>query len=546
MRAEYLGSKAGVSARETVSALAAGQDPGTGRRTVAALNGDFFDINETGAPEGSGLHDGTLLNSPRPTHTRAIGFDAARAGRVLDLAFEGTLSLPSGERPLAALNAADVPADGIGAYTAAWGGADRALTVNSAADSAEVTVVKGRTTDTAHAPGKGRPPAGATALVGAGKGAAALRALPEGAPVSWAYHPRTGDGSAPPREAIGANEYLVTDGRPVDHTGEGNDAAAPRTAVGFSRDGRTLHVVTVDGRQADSGGVTLTELGLMLKKEGAYNAVNLDGGGSSTLLARTPGTDTLQVGNQPSDGTERPVPNGLILTAPDGSGRLTGYRVGTAMDPLGAPTADPVTGGHPDRVFPGLHRALTAGGHDETYGPAPGTPAWTVRGGGTVDRHGRYTAPRARGTAEVTARRGAAWGSTKLPSSAPSTASTPAPGASRSPTPPRAPASASPASMPRAAAPPSSPPTSGSPTTTTCSPSPPTPTDSPSGRARRAWRAPSPRRSPGTPPPSPSPPGSPTGPSPASTTRPTGRSARPAPPVRSPPFRTATTAPGCA
>ncbi|WP_432091639.1 phosphodiester glycosidase family protein [Streptomyces sp. NRRL F-5630] len=414
VRAQYLSSAKGVSAREPVSALAAGQDPGKGRRTVAAFNGDFFDINETGAPEGSGLHAGSLLNSPQPSHTHAIGFDAAQAGRVLDLYFDGTLTLPSGDRPLAALNAADVPGDGIGAYTAAWGEADRALTVNSAADSAEVTVVKGRTTDTAHRPGKGRLPAGATVLVGAGKGAEALRALPEGAPVSWSYHPRTGDGSAPPREAIGANEYLVTDGRPVDHTGEGNDTAAPRTAVGFSRDGRRLHVVTVDGRQADSGGVTLTELGLMLKKAGAYNAVNLDGGGSSTLLTRTPGTDTLHVGNQPSDGAERPVPNGLVLTAPDGSGRLTGYWVSTAMDPLGAPTADPVAGGHPDRVFPGLHRRLTAEGHDETYGPAKGTPVWTVRGGGTVDRDGRYTAPRARGTAEITARRGGAKGTTKL------------------------------------------------------------------------------------------------------------------------------------
>lgn len=413
VEAQYLHPRGGVTERAPVSELAAGHDAGPGRRTVAAINGDFFDINETGAPQGSGIGGGRVVNSPDPGHTRAVGFGPGEAGRVLDLYFEGTLTLPDGSRPLAALNAANVPANGVGAYTAQWGEADRALTVNSSSRTAEVTVVDGRTTGPAHTPGKGRPAEGATALVGAGSGADALTALPTGAPVSWAYHPRTGSGDLP-REAIGANEYLVTDGKPVDHTGEGNDATAPRTAVGFSRDGREMHVVTVDGRQADSGGVTLTELGLMLQKSGAYNAVNLDGGGSSTLLARTPGSDRLQVENQPSDGSEREVPNGLVLTAPDGSGRLTGYWVSTAMDARTAATADPVAGGHPDRVFPGLTRKLTAEGYDETYGPATGAPTWSVRGPGHIGRDGVLHAPAKAGRTEVLARRGHATGSTPL------------------------------------------------------------------------------------------------------------------------------------
>lgn len=411
--AQYLHAPGGVSSRAPVSELAQEHDAGRGRRTVAALNGDFFDINETGAPSGSGLDDGKLLNSAAPGHTRAIGFGPGDAGRVLDLYFEGTLTLPAGARPLAALNAANVPEDGVGAYTTQWGTADRALTVNASAHSAEVTVVDGRTTGPAHAPGKGALPDGTTALVGAGSGADALEALPTGAPVSWAYHPRTGDGALP-EEAIGANEYLVTDGKAVDHTGEGNDATAPRTAVGFSRDGRRMSVLTVDGRQADSGGVTLTELGLMLRKSGAYNAINLDGGGSSTLLARTPGSDRLQVENQPSDGVEREVPNGLVLTAPEGSGRLTGYWVSPAMDAGAAPTADPVAGGHPDRVFPGLSRRLTAEGYDETYGPAKGTARWSLRGPGHIDRQGVFTAGHARATTEAVARDGRASGSTEL------------------------------------------------------------------------------------------------------------------------------------
>ncbi|NNJ07034.1 multidrug transporter [Streptomyces sp. PKU-MA01144] len=403
-----------VAARQTVSRMAAEHDPGPGRRTVAAVNGDFFDINQTGAPSGIALHDGRLVNSPAPGRNRAVGVGPGDAGRVLQLYFEGTLTLPAGTRPLAALNAADVPANGVGAYNAQWGEADRALTVDGARRAAEVAVADGKVTAAAGPPGKGPVPPGATVLVGRDAGADALTALAVGDPVGWEYRPRAATGEVP-RTAIGAGELLVVDGEPVEHEGGGNDTAAPRTAVGFSRDGAVMRILTVDGRQADSGGVTLTELGLMMRREGAHNAVNLDGGGSSTLVAREPGSDTMRVENSPSDGTERPVPNGLALTAPDGSGELRGYRVGTAMDPGAAPTADPVRGGHPERVFPGLTRRLTAAGYDETYGPAEGAPHWYARNplAGRAGPDGVFTA-RHSGSTDVIARRGSARGVIRL------------------------------------------------------------------------------------------------------------------------------------
>ncbi|MFD4718853.1 phosphodiester glycosidase family protein [Streptomyces sp. NPDC058423] len=403
-----------VAARKTVSLMAAEHDPGPGRRTVAAINGDFFDINQTGAPHGIALHDGRLVNSPATGYHRAVGFGPGDAGRILQLYFDGTLTLPAGTRPLAALNAANVPANGVGAYNTQWGDADRALTVDGAQRAAEVAVRDGKVTAPAGAPGKGPVPPGTTVLVGRDAGADALTALAVGDPVTLEYRPRAASGEVP-RTAIGANELLVVDGEPVDHEGGGNNTAAPRTAVGFSRDGSTMRILTVDGRQADSGGVTLTELALMMRRAGAHNAINLDGGGSSTLVAREPGSDTVQVENSPSDGTERTVPNGLALTAPDGSGELKGYRVEPAMDPGAAPTADPVRGGHPERVFPGLTRRLTAAGHDETYGPAEGAPRWYVGNPlvGRVGTDGVFTARRS-GDTDVTARRGNARGTLRL------------------------------------------------------------------------------------------------------------------------------------
>ncbi|MEW2548536.1 phosphodiester glycosidase family protein [Streptomyces sp. NPDC047002] len=413
-RADYLSSGT-VTGRDTVSDMAARHDAGPGRRTVAAINADFFDIDETGAPEGEGVSGGSVVQSASAGSSPALAFGADGAGRIRRLYFDGTLTLPAGKRPLAAYNAADVPADSIGVYTPAWGSADRALTVDaSTGPLAEAAVRGGRVVSVSGTPGSGPIPEGTTELVGREAGATALAALRPGDPVSLTYRPRTAGGSVP-RTAVSGREPLVVDGVPQNHDGEGNNTAAPRTAVGFSRDGSRMQVLTVDGRQADSAGVTLTELGAMMKKAGSYSALNLDGGGSTTLVSRDPGSDALHVDNTPSDGSERAVANGLALTAPDGSGRLRGFRVATRTPAEDAPTADPVAGGHPDRVFPGLTRRLTAAGYDETYGPAAGTPAWhTSRPAvGGVDRHGLFTA-RSGGTVRVRAARGAAHGETTL------------------------------------------------------------------------------------------------------------------------------------
>ncbi|WP_247745423.1 phosphodiester glycosidase family protein [Streptomyces oryzae] len=414
--ADYL-SSGKVTERRTVSELAKAHDPGKGRRTIAALNADFFDINETGAPLGPGVRDGKPTHSPAPGVSTAVGVGPEAAGRILDLYFEGTVTLPGGTAALGGRDAANVPEDGIGLYDANWGAADRALTVDQEPDVTEVTVEHGKVASVAEKPGKGDIPEGVGVLIGRGEGAERLAGLRTGDPVSWTYRVRTDDGSPVPRTAVGGRGVLVEDGKPQDWEGRPNNTTAPRTAVGFSKDGGTMHVLTVDGRQAASGGVTLTELGLMMKDLGAYNALNLDGGGSSTLLAREPGGATLQLENSPSDGEEREVPDGLALTAPEGSGRLSGFWVETAVEPAKAATADSMPGGHPDRVFPGLTRKLTAAAYDETYGPAEGAPrpGWhTARPDvGRVDGQGVFRARRS-GSTDVTARLGTAKGSTKL------------------------------------------------------------------------------------------------------------------------------------
>ncbi|MEU7846510.1 phosphodiester glycosidase family protein [Micromonospora parva] len=379
-------------------------------RAVAAVNGDFFDINNSGAAQGVGIRDGELIQSAVDGHRNAVAITTSGLGRVIEVNFDGSANLPTGPVPLTQFNNM-VQADGIGAFTELWGTYSRQRAVEGATRVVEVTVSGGQVTGVSAVAGGGPITAGSTVLLGRDAGADALAGLRPGDPVTVVWRPKPSDGSSL-HAAVGGGNVLVRDGIAQSIA---DPTLAPRTAVGFSADGRKMIMMTVDGRQLDSRGVTQTEMGRMMAELGAHHALNLDGGGSSTLLAREPGAPAVQVENGPSDGTERAVPNGLAIYAPKGSGRLTGYWVQTASDPTAAPGISPVRGGRPDRVFPGLTRVLTAAGYDETYGPAAGAPSWRVTPAvrGRVDGDGVFHAGTP-GASTVTAARGRATGSLGL------------------------------------------------------------------------------------------------------------------------------------
>lgn len=83
----------------------------------------------------------------------------------------------------------------------------------------------------------------------------------------------------------------------------------PRTAFGYSQDKNTAFQCVVDGRGI-SAGVTTKELAELMLSAGAYEAINLDGGGSSCLYVKDFGPM-----NTPSDGTERAVANGVFIVS---------------------------------------------------------------------------------------------------------------------------------------------------------------------------------------------------------------------------------------
>ncbi len=111
--------------------------------------------------------------------------------------------------------------------------------------------------------------------------------------------------------AISGDRMLVLQGQPI--SGLDDSGLDPRTAIGLNRNGRYLYLVVVDGRQPFySAGISFADLAQLLIDQGAYSAMSLDGGGSSTMVMEGESGGPVIL-NSPIDnyipGRERPIAN---------------------------------------------------------------------------------------------------------------------------------------------------------------------------------------------------------------------------------------------
>ena len=116
------------------------------------------------------------------------------------------------------------------------------------------------------------------------------------------------------KEALGGRVWLVRNGSAVGSS----SVLEPRTCAGVSADGLKVYFLVVDGRNPlYSIGMAYPDLSKIMKALGSYNAINLDGGGSSTFFIRN-SSNKFEMKNQPrstpeSPVTERAVANGLVI-----------------------------------------------------------------------------------------------------------------------------------------------------------------------------------------------------------------------------------------
>ena len=127
----------------------------------------------------------------------------------------------------------------------------------------------------------------------------------------------------------------------------------PRTAIGTSKDGKTLYLITVDGRQSSSIGMTQTELAEFLKEKGVYTAMNLDGGGSTTMIGRKLGELAIKTINSPSSVTLRKVTNAIGIYNTSKTGSLSNIVIKIPEE----------------NMFVNSKRKIEILGHDKYYNP---------------------------------------------------------------------------------------------------------------------------------------------------------------------------------
>ena len=173
-----------------------------------------------------------------------------------------------------------------------------------------------------------------------------------------------------------------------------NSTRASRTAIGIKADG-TVVMFMVDGRQAPySVGMTMAEVAASMEDLGCVQAINLDGGGSSTFATQREGepessTAGLTLRCRPSDGYERKVSNTIMVLS---TAKPTGQFDHAVVTPN-------------DEVYtPGSTVQFAATGIDAAGGKAeiPAGASWAVlSGNGSIDANGLYTAADTCGEVEV-------------------------------------------------------------------------------------------------------------------------------------------------
>jgi hypothetical protein len=326
-----------VAARAAVSQLA------DARHALGAVNGDFFDITEvqhpgvtpTGSSDGPEIAAGRALKAAVPNAQRfgpglppgettedVLGVGVDRTARLDRLTLKGEVRTAAGTYALGGYNQYALPDNGIGAYTADWGalsreravcGSDTSRGAGCGTDTYEVAVRGGRVVSTAEAPGEGAVPAGTTVLLGRDAGADALRSgLRVGDRVRVDERLAPTASRVPYAFAVGGFPVLRDD-QPL--AGLDTGTAATRTAAGFGDRGGTLYLLALDGGAEAGAGLTVAEIATVMRRIGADDAVNLDGGGSTTLVTRAQGEPAATVRNHPSGGAERPVANAIGILA---------------------------------------------------------------------------------------------------------------------------------------------------------------------------------------------------------------------------------------
>jgi exopolysaccharide biosynthesis protein len=285
---------------------------------VAAVNGGYFAMTGTyrGDSTGTLQIDGTILSEPDRSRS-AVGFVSTPAATQLlfgPIDWKAQIAVDGQPRPIDGVNRARGEHDVV-IFTP---GFHRTTLTDDR--GVEAVVRAGKVISVHDHTGSSSIPADGMVVSARGTGRDwVLATLRPDVPVDVTMQLHSVEGTPPnpwsaAEDVLGAGPRLVAGGRVEITTARERMLPTfatdrhPRTAIGRLRDGRALLLV-VDGRQpAWSVGMSLEELARLFLDFGAVDAINLDGGGSTTM------TVERKIVNKPSDPAgERPVSDAIVV-----------------------------------------------------------------------------------------------------------------------------------------------------------------------------------------------------------------------------------------
>lgn len=340
---------------------------------VAAINADVFVMGNEGAPLGGQVTSGSFVSSPAKLKGMyAFTVSKDRKPMIDNYTFEGTVTAEDGAVfPLEGLNQSAYSPETTGSnyshvnkmyiYTSAWGGAERPK--NSGSTPTEVLVRNGIIEEISIDMAlTAQPPEDGYILRTHGTAATFVKEhlqVGQAFDADYSLISLTSGAKVDPESfemLVGGHTLLVSGGAAAafsrDITGVSGSSYVSRSAVGYSKDGKKVYLITSE-KYGSNTGVNLKELQQIMVQLGIDKGVNLDGGGSTTMIERPLGSTSLQLAHSTQYGTtQRSVSNGIgvFTTAPQGT--LKGLAVSGS-----------------NIMFIGQTAAFTLKGYDTYYNP---------------------------------------------------------------------------------------------------------------------------------------------------------------------------------
>lgn len=308
-----------LAGRETVEQMARQiEESSPGHTVLAGINADFF-VTKGIASDGTSLAGTPLYaciidKEIYKTSADKVQFTVDTAGTVhigrLDFS-SGTATISKLTVPFTAVNTTATADSGITVYTPRYHRVDSIEGFRTASLRALTAEKLSTCTESAYV------------ITAESDSNSYTMAVPETSPVS--KHLEVGDTivlkpcarintgeNIAAAQCVSGRPRILADGMVLDGSADGSFTAVrhPRSAIGVSADGKTLVMMVVDGRSDISAGVSTSDLAGLMLFAGCSDAINLDGGGSSTLYTHLRG-----VCNTPSDPRPRKVGNAIYIVS---------------------------------------------------------------------------------------------------------------------------------------------------------------------------------------------------------------------------------------